>query len=206
MMPPHARTPVPAALLVTGLAVLVWSGVRPADRFTWFLETVPAMVAATLLVATHRRFRFTTLAYVLIWVHAIILMLGGHWTYAEMPLFNWIRDHFGLARNYYDRLGHLAQGFVPAIIARELLLRTSPLGRGKWLTTIVICICLAISAAYELVEWATAMAVGESADKFLATQGDVWDTQWDMCMALCGAGAALLLLSRVHDRALRRIS
>lgn len=163
------------------------------------------MVAAVVLVATYWRFRFTTLVYVLIWIHAIILMLGGHWTYAEMPLFNWIRDHFGLARNYYDRVGHLAQGFVPAMVARELLLRTSPLVRGKWLTTIVICICLAISAVYELIEWATAMAVGESADKFLATQGDVWDTQWDMFCALCGASAALLLLSRAHGRALAQV-
>ena len=198
------RSRVPAALLISGLGILIWSGIHPTDRFTWFLEVAPAIVGALLLAATYQRFRFTTLVYTLIWVHAIILMLGGHWTYAEMPLFNWIRDHFHLARNYYDRVGHLAQGFVPALIARELLLRTSPLVRGKWLTAIIICICLAISAVYELIEWATAMAIGESADKFLATQGDIWDTKWDMFLALCGAIAALLLLSRAHDGAMAR--
>jgi len=139
-------------LLLSGLAVLAWSGVYPRDRLTWVLETFPAMIGAVVLVATYRRFRFSNLAYVMIWVHAVILMLGGHWTYAQMPLFNWLRDTFHLARNHYDRVGHIAQGFVPAILARELLLRTSPLRRGKWLSTIVVCICMAISATYEFID------------------------------------------------------
>ena len=196
---------VHVALVLVGLAVLGWSGINPHDRFTWFLEVVPAVIAGVLLAATYRRFRLTTLAYVLILAHAIILMIGGHWTYAEVPLFNWLRDTFSLQRNYYDRLGHVAQGFVPAIVAREVLLRTSPLARGKWLSVIVVSICLACSAVYEIVEWAVAVAVGESADAFLGTQGDPWDTQWDMFLAACGAIGSLLTLSRLHDRALGRI-
>ena len=145
------------------------------------------------------------MAYVLIAIQAVILLVGAHWTYAENPWFNWIRDALGLSRNHYDRLGHLAQGFVPAIVARELLLRTSPLRRGKWLTGIVVCICLAISAAYELVEWWVALGYGDRAVAFLGTQGDVWDTQWDMCMALIGAVLALATLSRLHDRQIQLV-
>lgn len=192
------------ALLAVGLAVLAWSGWAPKDRFVWFLEVVPAIVGGIVLVLLYRRFRLTDLVYALILVHAIILMIGGHYTYAEMPLFSWLRDSFGLARNYYDRLGHLAQGFVPALIAREVLLRKTPLRRGGWLFFLVVCFCLALSAFYEFVEWWVAVASGTAADAFLATQGDVWDTQWDMFLAFVGAIAAQLLLSRAHDRQMAR--
>jgi putative membrane protein len=194
-----------AALLVAGLAVLVWSYIGAYDRMTWWLESIPAIAAAVILVATYRRFRLTDLAYVLITIHAIILMVGGHYTYARVPLGDWARDAFDLSRNHYDRLGHFAQGFVPAILGREILLRTSPLRRGKWLFFLVVCVCLAISASYELFEWASAVILGQSADAFLGTQGDSWDTQWDMFLALLGALTAQLALARVHDRALGRM-
>jgi putative membrane protein len=162
----------------------------------------PALAAAAILIATYRRFPLTPLVYVLIFLHALVLLVGGHYTYSEMPLFNWLRDEYGLARNYYDRVGHVFQGFVPAMIAREILLRRSPLGPGKWLFFIVTCIALAISAFYELIEWWVAITSEESADAFLATQGDVWDTQWDMFLAFLGAIAAQLSLGRLHDRQL----
>ena len=191
-------------LLLAGLsAVLVWSGIHPRDTFTWFLEVLPALLGVGILAATYSRFRFSMLVYVLVSLHAVILMVGGHYTYAEMPAFNWLRDTFGLSRNHYDRVGHFAQGFVPAIIAREFLLRRSPLRRGKLLFFIVVSICLAASAAYEFIEWWVSLAVGSAADAFLGTQGDVWDTQWDMFMALVGAIIALLSLSGIHDRFLR---
>ena len=186
-------------------AVFVWSAVRPHDYFTWLLEVAPAILAFVVLAATYQRFRFTQLVYSLCALHAIILMVGGHYTYAEVPLFNWIRDTFGLARNHYDRVGHFAQGFVPAMVTREILLRTSPLGPGKWLTTLVIAVCLAISALYELIEWGVAEATGTAAEAFLGTQGDVWDTQKDMALCLVGALAALLSLTRIHDRALAKL-
>lgn len=192
--------------LATLLAVLVWSGIHPHDYFTWFLEVLPALAGVGVLAAIYRRFRFTNLAYGLVWVHAIILMVGGHYTYAEMPLFNWIRDHYGLMRNHYDRVGHFAQGFVPAILAREVLLRTSPLKRGKLLSFIVVSICLAFSAFYELIEWRVSVEVGSVADAFLGTQGDVWDTQKDMATCLAGAILALLLLGKLHDRYLEKLS
>ena len=193
-----------AALLLVGVAavVFVWSAVRPHDYFTWLLEVAPAILAFVVLAATYHRFRFTQLVYALCALHAIILMVGGHYTYAEVPLFNWIRDTFGLARNHYDRVGHFAQGFVPAMVTREILLRTSPLRPGKWLTTLVIAVCLAISAVYELIEWGVAEATGTAAEAFLGTQGDVWDTQKDMALCLIGALVALLTLTRTHDRAL----
>jgi putative membrane protein len=184
-------------------AILVWSGIHPRDTFTWFLEVLPALLGVGILVATYPRFRFSMLVYVLVSLHAVILMVGGHYTYAEMPAFNWLRDTFGLSRNYYDRVGHFAQGFVPAIIAREFLLRQSPLRRGKLFFFIVVSICLAASAAYEFIEWWVSLAVGSAADAFLGTQGDVWDTQWDMFMAFGGAVIALLSLSGIHDRFLR---
>jgi len=165
----------------------------------------PILIVAPILVLTARRFPLTPLVYRLLFVHALILMLGGHYTYAKVPLGFWVQDAFGLARNHYDRLGHFAQGFVPAILAREVLLRRSPLQRGKWLGFLVVCVCLALSATYELIEWLAAVLGGSAADAFLGTQGDVWDTQWDMFMALIGATSALLLLSRVHDRQLARI-
>lgn len=194
------------ALLLTMLgAVFVWSAIQPHDRFTWFLEVFPVLIALPLLVFTYKRFPFSRLAYGLMLVHAIILLIGGHYTYAEMPLFNWLRDVNGWDRNYYDRLGHVAQGFIPAIVAREILLRTSPLRPGKWLFFLVLCVALAISALYEMLEWWVAVASGSDAVAFLATQGDVWDTQWDMFLALLGALAALLLLSGWHDRSMRHL-
>jgi putative membrane protein len=192
------------ALLLSFLAILVWSVIKPHDLFTWFLETFPAMAGAVILVSTYNKFRFTTLVYVLIWLHAIILLVGGHYTYAEVPLFDWVRDAFHLSRNHYDRVGHFAQGFVPAMIAREVLLRKSPLKRGKLLFFIIVSICLAISAFYELIEFGVSQATGSAGDAFLGTQGDIWDTQKDMALALTGAVAALLTLSSLHDRMLKR--
>lgn len=196
----------PLALLAVLIVLLAWSVIEPRDLFTWFLEVVPVLVGVPVLMYTYRRFRLTNLTYALLFVHAAILIVGGHYTYAENPLFNWLRDSFDLARNYYDRLGHFAQGFVPAIVARELLLRTSPLRRGAWLNTIIACICLAISATYELIEWWVAVATGTAAEAFLGTQGDVWDSQWDMFVALIGAVTALATLSRIHDRALNTLN
>ncbi len=181
-------------------AVFVWSAIRPHDYFTWFLEVFPVLIGLPLLMVTYAKFPLTNLVYGLILLHAIILLVGGHYTYAEMPLFSWLRDYYGLDRNYYDRLGHVAQGFVPAIITREILLRTSPLRPGRWLFFIVVCICLAISACYEFIEWWVALASGSDAVAFLATQGDVWDTQWDMFLALLGAISAQLFLAKIHDR------
>jgi putative membrane protein len=192
-------------LLGVGLAVLLWSAWRPHDYFTWILEVFPAIVAGIVLTGIYGRFRFTTLVYVLILCHAVILMIGGHYTYAEMPLFSWLRDQFHLARNYYDRVGHFAQGFVPAMIARGILIRNAVVNGRRWLFFIVCAIALAISACYEFLEWWVAIASGTSADAFLATQGDIWDTQWDMFLALCGALAAASTLSRVHDRALTSV-
>jgi putative membrane protein len=186
-------------------AALIVSGIAPRDRTTWWLEVSPVLFAAPILVATAARFPLTPLAYTLIAVHALILSLGGHYTYAEVPLGFWARDALGLARNHYDRLGHFAQGFVPAIVVREVLLRTSPLRRGRWLFFLVTATCLAISACYEFIEWWTALLGGQAADAFLGTQGDVWDTQWDMFLALVGALTAQLLLARTHDRALARL-
>ena len=194
-----------AFLGLTLAAVFIWSLVRPHDYFTWLLEVLPAIIGIAVLALTYRRFRFSTLVYALISIHAIILMIGGHYTYAEMPLFNWIRDAFGLSRNYYDRLGHFAQGFVPALIAREILLRTTPLRRGKMLIYLVLSICLAISALYELGEWRAAVTFGDSATAFLGTQGDPWDTQWDMTFALIGAATALITMPRLHDHSMQAI-
>jgi putative membrane protein len=190
------------ALIAIVAAVFIWSAIHPKDRLTWLLEVAPALLAVPILFATHRRFTFTPLAYTLIAIHCIILMIGGHYTYAEVPAFNWLRDHFHLNRNHYDRLGHFAQGFVPAILAREVLLRRSPLQRGKWLTFIVFAICMMISALYELFEWLTAVIGKQSAEAFLGTQGDPWDTQKDMACCLIGAVTALLLLPRLHDKQL----
>jgi putative membrane protein len=192
----------PIVLLVLGIVCLIVSRIGALEPGTWMLEVFPLFIAVPLLVATARRFPLTPLAYRLIFVHALILMIGGHYTYAKVPLGFWMENAFHLARNNYDRIGHFAQGFVPAIIAREILLRRTLLTRGKWLVFIVTCICLAISACYEFIEWGTAVIGGSSADAFLGTQGDVWDTQWDMFTALIGAIVAQLLLSRVHDRQL----
>ena len=193
------------ALLVFVLAVLAWSGIQPADRFTWVMEVFPVLIAVPVLVVTYRRFRFTPLVYTLIAIHACILMLGGKYTYAEVPLGFWMQRAFGFARNHYDRIGHFAQGFVPAILAREILWRRGVVSRRGWLFFLVTCVCLAFSAFYELIEWWTAEATGSAATAFLGTQGDPWDTQWDMCFALVGALAAQLALGRVHDRQMNLI-
>jgi putative membrane protein len=195
----------PLLLLIVGAGLLVLSGIGPHDRATWWLEVAPILIAVPILVATARRFPLTRLAYRLIFVHALILMLGGHYTYAEVPLGYWMERALGLARNPYDRIGHFAQGFTPAIVVREILIRRSPLESGKWLTFLVLCVCLAISALYELVEWWAALIGGEGADAFLGTQGDQWDTQWDMFVALLGAATALLIFSRFHDRQITRL-
>jgi putative membrane protein len=187
-------------------AVLVWSAIHPHDYFTWFLEVLPALAGVGIFAAIYPRFKFTNFTYGLVWIQCVILMIGGHYTYAQMPLFNWIRDSFGLMRNDYDKVGHFAQGFVPAIIAREALLRVSPLKRGKMLSFIVVSICLAFSALYELFEWQVAVALGPRATDFLGTQGDIWDTQEDMAMCLVGAILAVLLLSRIHDRLINKLT
>ena len=197
-----AALELPVVLFCIVALVLVWSGIEPYDRLTWVLEVTPVLVAMPLLAFTARRFPLTTLAYVLIAIHAVILMYGGHYTYALTPFGDWMRETFGFTRNHYDRIGHLMQGFGPAIVARELLLRTSPLRPGKWLFALVTLSMLGISALYEFTEWWAALAGGDSAGAFLGTQGDVWDTQWDMF--LCGVGAILaqLLLGPLHDRQL----
>lgn len=193
---------LPVALLAVVVIVLIWSGTGPHDRLTWVLEVIPVLIAVPLLAWTARRFPLTPLVYVLIALHAVILMYGGHYTYALTPLGDWMREAFGFSRNHYDRIGHLMQGFGPAIVARELLLRTSPLRPGKWLFALITLSILGVSAVYEFTEWWVAIAGGDSAGAFLGTQGDVWDTQWDMFLAGCGAIAAQLLLGRVHDRQL----
>jgi putative membrane protein len=187
------------------LVALVASGIGPYDRMTWWLEVAPVLVVLPLLWATRERFPLTTLLYGLIAFHAVVLCIGGHWTYARVPAGDWFQQLLGWERNPYDRLGHLVQGFVPAIAAREILVRTSPLRGSRWLPFLVVAICLAISASYELIEWATAVIAGGGAVEFLGTQGDVWDAQWDMFCALLGAIAALLLLSGVHDRGMQRL-
>jgi putative membrane protein len=186
--------------LIIYSSVLIWSGINPKDYFTWLLEVFPALIGLIILAVTYNKFRLTPLAYILILVHCVILMVGGHYTYAEVPLFNWMRDSFGMARNNYDKIGHLAQGFIPAIIAREILTRKKVVLLKGWSNFIVICICLAISAFYELIEWWAALLSGEAAEDFLGTQGYIWDTQSDMGLALLGAIASLLLLSRLHDK------
>jgi len=193
------------ALLLTVIAVILWSAWQPHDRFTWWLEVTPGLVGLVLLLATYRRFRFTTLCYTLIALHICVLCVGGHYTYARVPLFDWLRPLFSWQRNNYDRLGHFMQGFVPAIIAREVIIRFGILARRNWLPFLVVSICLAISALYELVEWWTALLSGGAANDFLGSQGDVWDTQSDMCVALVGATCAVILLSAVHNRAIRKI-
>lgn len=198
---PSARWRVPPALLagivVAGMLVSGWA---PRDRVTWLLETVWVMIGLPLVVLARRRFPLTDLLYCLLAVHALVLAVGGHYTYAQVPLGDWLRDTFGLDRNPYDRIGHLMQGFVPAVLVRELLSRTSPLRGSRWLAPLTVCACLAFSALFELFEWAAAVIGGHGADAFLATQGDVWDTQWDMFCALIGATVSVLVLGRLHDR------
>jgi putative membrane protein len=180
--------------------VLIWSGYQPRDLFTWFLEVLPAMIVLVILAATRKGFPFTSLAYILILVHSIILMVGGHYTYAEVPLFDYFKEWLDLERNNYDKVGHLAQGFVPVIVAREILIRKQIVNGAVWTNVLAICICLAFSAFYEMIEWWVALMSGGSAESFLGTQGYVWDTQSDMAWALTGAGLAILMLSQLHNR------
>ncbi len=193
----------PVLWLGVFFAVLAWSAWQPHDYPIWWLEVSPALAALALLLATRKRFPLTPMVYALILIHAIVLMVGGHYTYAEVPLGDWLRDLTGGERNNYDKLGHLAQGFIPAMVAREILIRNQVVRGKTWLGFIIVSICLAISALYELIEWWVALLSQEAAESFLGTQGYVWDTQSDMFMALLGAISALLLLSAWHDRQLR---
>ncbi len=195
----RAEDPVLWAVLGAWVAALTVSGGGTADRGTWAMEVAPLLIGAPVLVATRVRFPLTRLLLVLLGLHGLILVLGGYYTYAQVPLGFWLRDAFGLARNPYDRIGHFAQGFVPAILAREILLRTTPLRPGKMLVLLVTSVCLGFSALYELIEWGAALALGQGSDAFLGTQGDPWDTQADMGCALLGALAAQALLARAHD-------
>ena len=195
-----------AVLLAITVAVFVWSGIHPHDRFTWWLEVFPAIIAGAVVLATYRRFRLSNLLYVLIAIHAMILMVGGKYTYALVPLGEWMRHWFGFTRNHYDRIGHFAQGFVPAIAAREILIRVAKYRRDAWLNVVIFSICAAISLLYELLEWSVAELTGTAAEAFLGTQGDVWDTQKDMLMACIGAICALVLLRGLHDRSMAKVA
>ena len=185
------------------LAVFTWSAVNPHDYPTWFLEVLPAVLGASVIWYTRDTYPLTQLAYVLILIHCVILMVGGQYTYAEVPLFEWIRDEFGQQRNNYDKLGHFVQGFVPAIVAREIVIRNKVFTSARWRDFFIVCFCLGFSAFYELIEWWVALLSAEAAESFLGTQGYIWDTQSDMAYALVGAVLALLLLGKLHDRQLR---
>lgn len=188
------------------LAVFIWSAIKPYDSFTWLLEVAPAIIAIVALIITRARYPLTSLSYKLILIHSIILMVGGHYTYAEVPLFDTFAEYFDSSRNNYDKLGHFAQGFIPAIIAREILIQRAVINGRKWMNFLVVCFCLSFSAFYELIEWWVALASGEDAEAFLGTQGYIWDTQSDMGFALLGAITALLLLSKLHDHQLRALN
>lgn len=187
------------------LAVLIWSAIEPADRLTWWMEVIPALIGFVVILITRRRFPLTELTYFLILIHMVILMIGGHYTYAEVPMGDWLNELTGGERNNYDKLGHLAQGFVPVVIAREVLIRNKVIAVRGWLTFLLLCFVLAVSAFYELVEWWAALLSAEAADAFLGTQGYVWDTQSDMFWALCGAILALLTLTKLHDRQIKAL-
>lgn len=192
-------------LLIIVLAILVWSAVNPHDYFTWLLEVAPVLIAMIILIPTYKRFRLSNLVYTFIALHSVILIYGGHYTYALTPLGEWMKEWFDFSRNNYDKIGHFAQGFFPAIYAREVLIRTSPLGKSGWLGFLVVCVVLAASAVYELIEWWVSLATGSAGDSFLGTQGYIWDTQSDMFLALVAAVVALLFFSVLHDRSLRKI-
>lgn len=191
-------------LLILLCALLIWSAINPKEYFTWFLEVLPAVLGILVLIFTFKSFQFTYLLYLLIFFHCAILIIGGHYTYAEVPLFDWLRAVFNQSRNNYDKLGHFAQGFVPAMIARELLIRKKVILKTSWLPFIIVSIVLAISAAYELIEWAVSVSTGEGGDSFLGTQGYVWDTQSDMLYATIGAIVALLIMSKIHNKQLSK--
>ncbi len=185
---------------------LIWSAINPEDYFTWFLEVLPALIGLAALALTYQKFRLTELAYTLILIHCIILMIGGHYTYAQVPLFDWFKEIFDLERNNYDKVGHFAQGFIPAIVSREILIRKNVIAGRKWLTFFVVCFCLAFSASYELIEWWVAISTGGSAEAFLGTQGYVWDTQSDMGFALLGSICSLTFLGKLHDREIEKLT
>lgn len=193
------RKPLLLALLAVWSVALLISGIQPYDRLTWIMEVMPAIVGAVVMGLSWRKFPLTTLLYVAILIHSLILMLGGHYTYARTPLGDWWKEWFGFSRNNYDRLGHLAQGFFPALITREILLRVSPLKVGGWLNFLTITVCMSISVVYEFIEWWAALLLGQGADEFLATQGDIWDTQWDMLLCTIGAIVAVVFVSRIHN-------
>lgn len=205
MSPSSQRQPLLLALLAATIVALFVSGWRPYDRLTWLMEVLPVLVALPLLIVTRGRYPLTTLLYVLIFLHGLVLMGGGAYTYARVPAGAWVQDWFGLARNPYDKLGHFVQGFVPALIAREILLRGAFVRGARMTAFLCVCVALAISAVYELIEWWAALSLGQGADEFLGTQGDQWDTQSDMFWALIGATVALATLSRFHDRQLRAL-
>lgn len=194
------RKPLLLCLIAIWTVSLIVSGIRPYDQLTWLMEVMPAILGMIVMLWTWRRFPLTTLLYILILLHSLILMLGGHYTYARTPVGEWWREWFGLQRNNYDRFGHIAQGFFPAFIAREILLRLSPLKAGGWLNFLTVTVCMAISVTYEFIEWWAALLLGGSAEEFLATQGDIWDTQWDMFLCTLGALGAVFLFGRIHDK------
>lgn len=194
----------PTILLLLFIAGLIWSGIAPKEMFTWLLEVFPAIIGAAVLIITRKSFPFTTLVYTCIFIHACILCVGGHYTYAEVPVFDWLKEALDQSRNNYDKIGHFAQGFVPALIIRELFIRKEVVIKKGWLNFIVVCICMAISAAYELLEWFVSLFSGEAGDAFLGTQGYVWDTQSDMLYATIGAIAALLFLSSTQNKQIKR--
>jgi putative membrane protein len=196
----------PVVLLAIVLIVWAWSGINPHDtQLTWFLETLPFLIVLPILLLTYKRFRLTRLTYTLIAIHSMILMLGGHYSYAKVPLGFWMQDWFGWTRNNYDKIGHFMQGFGPAIYAREIVVRTTPLTRGKMLGLMCIAVPMAVSAGYEVAEWLAAISSPDGSEAFLGTQGYVWDTQTDMFLCLLGAGAALLLLTKLHNKYLREL-
>lgn len=205
MRPTTLSAAMTAGWLIIFSSVFIWSAINPRDYPTWVLEVAPAVIALIILTATAMRFPLTPLVYLLILVHCVILMVGGHYTYAEVPAFDWIRDALDQQRNNYDKLGHFAQGFIPAMVAREILIRKRVVNGRGWLNFLILCFCLAVSAFYELIEWWVAMTSEQGADAFLGTQGYVWDTQSDMMYALIGAITALLVLSRLHDKQLRSL-
>ncbi len=193
------------SLLTFFIIIFIWSAINPHDYFTWFLEVFPAVIVIIALIFTYNKFRFSNLVYLLVFIHAAILLIGGHYTYAEVPLFNWIKDYFELARNHYDRLGHFAQGVIPVILLREILIRKNVVKNKKWLFFILIAIVMFISASYELLEFGVAKTTGSAADAFLGTQGDVFDTDWDMFFALIGGLTALLTISKIHDKSIEKL-
>lgn len=191
--------------IILFLSILLWSGINPKDQFTWFLEVLPAVIGALVLLLTRKKFPLTQLLYVLILMHCIVLMVGGHYTYAEVPLFDYFKEIFDSERNNYDKVGHFFQGFVPALIARELLIRKNVVNGKAWLNFFIITICLAFSAFYELIEWWVALLSGQGAEAFLGTQGYIWDTQSDMLYALIGAIVCIVCLAKWHDKQLTRL-